>query len=114
MLGGTAEPWDAILMRRGLVLTEGRRYTLAFDIRTTAAVRLRVTVQENRPPEYNAALMRDFHTDSVLCHQEYSFVAQRDIPRGEVTFQFGGHAEDLQVELANLSLVEEGGSRNPP
>ena len=113
VLGGTAEPWDAILMRRGLALTEGRRYTLAFDIRTTAAVRLRVTVQENRPPEYNAVLMRDFHTDSVPCHRTYSFVAERDIPRAEITFQFGGHVEDFEVELANLSLVEEIEHDNP-
>lgn len=109
VLGGTAEPWDAILMRRELVLTEGRRYTLAFDIRTSAAVRLRVTVQENRPPEYRAVLMRDFHAGSTLCHRSYSFVPDRDIVPGEITFQFGGHAEDLRVELVGLSLVEEAG-----
>ena len=114
VLGGTADPWDAILMYRGIQLVEGRRYTLSFDILTSAPTQIRVTVQENRPPEYPAVLIRDLDADPVPCHQRLPFVADRTTGRGEITFQLGGHPETYHVMLANLSLVEEGAapSRN--
>ncbi|PZG15685.1 hypothetical protein C1I95_19050 [Micromonospora craterilacus] len=107
VLGGTANSWDAILMYRGIRLVEGRRYTLSFDILTSAPTQVRVTVQENRPPEYPAALMRDLDADLTPCHQQFSFAAEWSTGQGEITFQLGGHPETYHVMLANLSLIEE-------
>ncbi|MEV6814199.1 carbohydrate binding domain-containing protein [Micromonospora sp. NPDC051296] len=113
VLGGTAVPWDAILMYRDVRLVEGRRYILSFDILTSAPTQIRVTVQENLPPEYPATLMRDLDADLVPCHQRLPFVADRSTERGEITFQLGGHPETYHVMLANLSLVEEAAVPDP-
>ncbi|WP_341720419.1 carbohydrate binding domain-containing protein [Micromonospora sp. FIMYZ51] len=113
VLGGTANPWDAILMYRGVHLVEGRSYTLSFDLLTSAPTQLRVTVQENLPPDYPALLMRDLDTDLVRCHQRFSFVADRSTEHAEITFQLGGHPDTYQVMLADLSLVEDAAAPSP-
>ncbi|MEU8240913.1 hypothetical protein AB0C07_21940 [Actinoplanes missouriensis] len=104
--GGTAQPGDLLVAKKDVTLVEGRGYGLAFTADADHATTIRVRVQEGEGPLYYPSFMRDVAVDESGCRHVYRFTAARSNPLSELTFQFGGHPEDVTVRLSGVMLVE--------
>ncbi|MFF3846567.1 glycoside hydrolase family 6 protein [Streptomyces sp. NPDC002328] len=100
---GTADPWDAVIGQDGVELRDGVAYTLSFDARSSAAARVRATVQMGAAP-FTAPLDRTVSLGTQP--QRFSWTFTSGIrTTGQITFQLGGQQAATDVVLDNVSLT---------
>ncbi|WP_405057166.1 glycoside hydrolase family 6 protein [Kribbella sp. NBC_01505] len=109
--GGTANKWDAMLGQKtpAFAVHQGRKYTLAFDARASAARTLLTTVQLNATP-FTAALNQTFSVGTATQRISLDFTSSLETTQAELTFQLGGLAGGgYTFWLDNVSLTEVDG-----
>ncbi|MDR7277457.1 hypothetical protein J2S41_004235 [Catenuloplanes atrovinosus] len=108
VMGGTGNPWDAMVVHDGLALRAGASYTLLFRISANVPARVRVTVQDGAPPDSHAALVRDVPAGPRPCLVALTFTAGRDTAAGELSFGAGGLRTAYSLTLDDVSLSGPG------
>lgn len=107
VMGGTANPWDVMVVHSHLRLRPAEQYTLAFRAAASVPVRIRVTVQDSAPPEFAPAVLRDIHLGPQPCWIQLDFTGTNDTDTGKLTFQAGGHHTAFSLTLDDVSLIAE-------
>ncbi|MFD0427368.1 carbohydrate binding domain-containing protein [Streptomyces zhihengii] len=111
IVGGTANPWDAIIGQDGVDLLAGEGYVLSFTAHATAPVAIRTALQMAVEP-YTA---EHLSTDQITTEPQtftHTFTAKADNDAAQLGFQTGGHDQAFTLCLDDVSLT--GGTATPP
>jgi DNA-binding SARP family transcriptional activator len=104
---GTMRPGDILVVKSNVKLVQGRSYALAFTASSDRATTVRVRAQDSEPPMFHPSYDRELSVSRSACEHRYRFTAAKTSTHSELTFQVGGHAEDFELKVADVLLVEE-------
>jgi endoglucanase len=103
---GTVNPWDAIVGQSGLVLEQGKTYTISFKARADVPVTIHPMVQLADSP-YTATFSGATAVGTSLDAFNYTFT--NTLPTGALGFQFqvgGGSASSFTVCFDDVSVSD--------
>jgi hypothetical protein len=103
--GGSLHSWQAVLEQRLIPLTEGRLYTLSFEMYAEEPVTIHVTTQLQFEP-FTKVIDDDVVADKTWKRHSLTGVGGVTTNLGMVSFQFGGYRQNLSFRLDNVSLME--------
>lgn len=103
--GGSRHSWQAVLEQRLITLTEGRLYTLSFEMYAEEPVKIHVTTQLQFEP-FTKVIDGDVVVNNT--HNRYSLTGVGGVTTelGMVSFHLGGYPQNLTFRLDNVSLME--------
>lgn len=113
VVGGTSNPWDALLGQNGVPFESGQSYTMTFDAHATASRPIAVVIGQGVPP-YQEMLKREFQLGTTKQRHTFTFTATMDFPdagSGQLNFHLGGQSAESRICFDNVSLT--GGLKAP-
>lgn len=104
VVGGTVNPWDAMLGQSSVQLEQGKIYHYQFDVLADQPATFVTTLQLGQDP-YTSALYRQLEAGTLPQTYAFDFSSELETTNGQVTFQLGGSTQNFRLCLDNISLT---------